>query len=127
MARPRSAAARKINFAYLTAAPFHAPKFRKRRGAQCRASLSLPRAIGVEVTVVSRRVPRPCLLRGVAMPQARANGIDIEYESFGRDSDPLILVIMGLAAQLVFWPKSLCEGLAAKEFRVVRFDNRDIG
>ena len=61
------------------------------------------------------------------MPQARANGIDIEYESFGRDSDPLILVIMGLAAQLVFWPKSLCEGLAAKEFRVVRFDNRDIG
>jgi pimeloyl-ACP methyl ester carboxylesterase len=61
------------------------------------------------------------------MPQARANGIDIEYESFGRDSDPLILVIMGLAAQLVFWPKSLCEGLAAKGFRVVRFDNRDIG
>ncbi len=61
------------------------------------------------------------------MPQARANGIDIEYESFGRDGDPLILVIMGLAAQLIFWPKSLCEGLAAKGFRVVRFDNRDIG
>ncbi|HEX9170872.1 MAG TPA: alpha/beta hydrolase [Roseiarcus sp.] len=61
------------------------------------------------------------------MPRARANGIDIEYESFGRDSAPLILVIMGLAAQLIFWPKSLCEGLAAKGFRVVRFDNRDIG
>jgi pimeloyl-ACP methyl ester carboxylesterase len=61
------------------------------------------------------------------MPQARANGIDIEYESFGRDGDPLILVIMGLAAQLIFWPKSLCVGLAAKGFRVVRFDNRDIG
>ena len=61
------------------------------------------------------------------MPQARANGIDIEYESFGRDGDPLILVIMGLAAQLIFWPRSLCEGLAAKGFRVVRFDNRDIG
>ena len=34
---------------------------------------------------------------------------------------------MGFAAQLIFWPKSLCEGLAAKGFRVVRFDNRDIG
>jgi pimeloyl-ACP methyl ester carboxylesterase len=61
------------------------------------------------------------------MPQARANGINIEYESFGSEGDPLILVIMGLAAQLIFWPRSLCEGLAAKGFRVVRFDNRDIG
>jgi pimeloyl-ACP methyl ester carboxylesterase len=61
------------------------------------------------------------------MPQVRANGIDIEYESFGRDSDPLILLIMGFAAQLIFWPDPLCEGLAAKGFRVVRFDNRDIG
>ena len=61
------------------------------------------------------------------MPQVRANGIDIEYESFGRDSDPLILLIMGFAAQLIFWPEALCQGLAAKGFRVVRFDNRDIG
>ena len=38
----------------------------------------------------------------------------IEYESFGRDSDPLILLIMGLAAQLIFWPESLCKGLAAR-------------
>jgi pimeloyl-ACP methyl ester carboxylesterase len=61
------------------------------------------------------------------MPQVRANGIDIEYESFGRESDPLILLIMGFGAQLIFWPDPLCEGLAAKEFRVVRFDNRDVG
>lgn len=61
------------------------------------------------------------------MPQARSNGIDIEYESFGRDGDPLVLLVMGLAAQLIFWPESLCRGLAAKGFRVVRFDNRDIG
>jgi len=61
------------------------------------------------------------------LPQARANGIDIEYESFGRAGDPLILMIMGLAAQLVFWPESLCKGLADKGFWVVRFDNRDIG
>jgi pimeloyl-ACP methyl ester carboxylesterase len=62
-----------------------------------------------------------------AMPQVRANGIDIEYESFGRESDPLILLIMGFGAQLIFWPDPLCEGLAAKGFRVVRFDNRDVG
>src|SRR5271168_3648151 len=61
------------------------------------------------------------------MPHVRANGIDIEYESFGRESDPLILLIMGFGAQLIFWPNSLCEGLAAAGFRVVRFDNRDIG
>ncbi len=61
------------------------------------------------------------------MPHVRANEIDIEYESFGRDSDPLILLIMGFGAQLIFWPNPLCEGLAAKRFRVVRFDNRDIG
>ena len=61
------------------------------------------------------------------MPQVRANGIDIEYESFGRESDPLVLLIMGFGAQLIFWPESLCEGLAGKGFRVVRFDNRDVG
>jgi pimeloyl-ACP methyl ester carboxylesterase len=61
------------------------------------------------------------------MPQIRANGIDIEYQSFGRDSDPAILLIMGFAAQMTMWPAALCEQLAAKGFRVIRFDNRDIG
>jgi len=61
------------------------------------------------------------------MPQVNVNGLDIEYESFGRDGDPAILLIMGLAAQLTLWPEALCRGLAAKEFRVIRFDNRDIG
>ncbi|HEY5336906.1 MAG TPA: alpha/beta hydrolase [Rhizomicrobium sp.] len=61
------------------------------------------------------------------MPQVKANGITIEYESFGRESDPVILLIMGFAAQLTLWPTALCEGLAVKGFRVIRFDNRDIG
>ena len=34
---------------------------------------------------------------------------------------------MGLATQMIAWPESLCEALAARGFRVVRFDNRDIG
>jgi pimeloyl-ACP methyl ester carboxylesterase len=61
------------------------------------------------------------------MPQVRANGIDIEYESFGRESDPAILLIMGFSAQLTLWPAPLCEGLAGRGFRTIRFDNRDIG
>ena len=61
------------------------------------------------------------------MPKVRANGIDIEYESFGRLSDPVILMIMGVTAPMVNWPDSLCRGLAARGLRVIRFDNRDIG
>ncbi|MBI3677065.1 MAG: alpha/beta hydrolase [Proteobacteria bacterium] len=63
----------------------------------------------------------------MAMPQAKANGITLEYESFGRESDPAILLIMGFAAQMIVWPVALCQGLAAKGFRVIRFDNRDVG
>jgi pimeloyl-ACP methyl ester carboxylesterase len=61
------------------------------------------------------------------MPQVRANGIDIAYESLGREGDPAILMIHGFATPLTGWPDSLCEGLAGRGFRVVRFDNRDIG
>ena len=61
------------------------------------------------------------------MPRVRTNGVDIEYESFGHVDDPVILLIMGFAAHLTVWPEPLCYGLAAKGFRVIRFDNRDIG
>ena len=61
------------------------------------------------------------------MPQVKANGLSFEYESFGRESDPAILMIMGFSAQMTMWPVELCEGLASRGYRVVRFDNRDIG
>jgi pimeloyl-ACP methyl ester carboxylesterase len=57
----------------------------------------------------------------------KANGIDIEYETLGKESDPTILLIMGLGAQLTLWSDAFCNGLAAKGFHVVRFDNRDCG
>lgn len=61
------------------------------------------------------------------MPSARANGIRIEYETFGkRSADPLLL-IMGLGAQMVLWEEEFCERLAAKGHYVLRFDNRDVG
>lgn len=61
------------------------------------------------------------------MPRAEANGIEIEYESFGSEDDETILLIMGLGAQLTQWPVELCEALAARGYRVIRYDNRDAG
>src|SRR5271157_730452 len=65
--------------------------------------------------------------RGQEMSAVQANGITIEYEEIGPPDAPVILLIMGLGMQLVAWPISFCEGLAALGFRVVRFDNRDAG
>src|ERR1700742_3047798 len=57
----------------------------------------------------------------------RANGIDICYEIFGNpDAEPMLL-IMGLGAQMIHWDDDFCRQLAARGFRVIRFDNRDIG
>lgn len=61
------------------------------------------------------------------MGRTKANGIEIEYETFGTKGDPALLLIMGLGAQLTLWPEALCEGLAARGFHVVRYDNRDVG
>src|SRR6201985_1948634 len=58
---------------------------------------------------------------------ARANGIDICYEIFGDAKAEPMLLIMGLGAQMVLWDDAFCEQLAARGFRVIRFDNRDIG
>ena len=56
-----------------------------------------------------------------------ANGIRIEYDEFGDPSRPAILLIMGLAAQMISWPEPFCETLAQRGYRVIRFDNRDAG
>jgi pimeloyl-ACP methyl ester carboxylesterase len=58
---------------------------------------------------------------------ARCNGIELCYETFGaRDGSPIVLV-MGLAAQMVVWEDELCQLLADGGHWVIRFDNRDIG
>jgi pimeloyl-ACP methyl ester carboxylesterase len=61
------------------------------------------------------------------MPRAHANGIEIEYESFGDPSAPVVLLIMGLGAQMILWDEAFCEALVERGFHVVRFDNRDVG
>jgi pimeloyl-ACP methyl ester carboxylesterase len=57
----------------------------------------------------------------------KANGVELCFEVFGAtDAEPLIL-IMGLGAQMIHWDDEFCEQLADRGFRVIRFDNRDIG
>lgn len=58
---------------------------------------------------------------------AKSNGIEICYDIFGSpDAEPIFL-IMGLSAQMVLWDDEFCQQLAQRGFRVIRFDNRDIG
>jgi pimeloyl-ACP methyl ester carboxylesterase len=61
------------------------------------------------------------------MTAISANGITIEYEDFGAKDAPPMLLIMGLGAQLTLWPMELVEELVARGYRVIRYDNRDIG
>lgn len=56
-----------------------------------------------------------------------ANGIQIEVEDTGSPDRPVVLLIMGLGMQLTGWPPALVQALVAAGYRVVRFDNRDIG
>jgi pimeloyl-ACP methyl ester carboxylesterase len=58
---------------------------------------------------------------------AQVGDIELCYEEFGpRDGEPLLLV-MGLATQMIGWHEEFCEALGERGFRVIRYDNRDIG
>jgi pimeloyl-ACP methyl ester carboxylesterase len=59
--------------------------------------------------------------------QLSANGIAIEVEDHGPTNGEPLLLIMGLGMQLIAWPDDLVQRLVAAGFRVIRFDNRDVG
>ncbi len=65
--------------------------------------------------------------------QLIANGINIEVEDTGPGLNaqgverPVVVLIMGLAMQLVAWPLPFVQALVDAGYRVIRFDNRDIG
>jgi len=54
-------------------------------------------------------------------------GIEIFYEEHGAADAPALLLVMGLGAQMTLWPDELVGALAGEGFRVIRYDNRDIG
>lgn len=61
------------------------------------------------------------------MPQIKANGVELYYESHGPQTGEPILFIMGLGAQMTAWPPELYNRLTAEGFRVILYDNRDVG
>ena len=61
------------------------------------------------------------------MPSITANGLTIHYDEHGNADDPPILLVMGLGAQMTLWPMEFVEELTSQGFRVIRYDNRDIG
>jgi pimeloyl-ACP methyl ester carboxylesterase len=59
--------------------------------------------------------------------RAPVNGIELAYQELGDpDGEPMVLV-MGLGTQMIHWPLGFCELLVDRGFRLIRFDNRDIG
>jgi len=53
--------------------------------------------------------------------------IDIVYQRFGKPDAPVVLLIMGVIAQLIHWPDGFCRALVEHGLQVIRFDNRDSG
>ena len=59
--------------------------------------------------------------------RAQVGDLEIAYETIGDAGDPPVLLVMGLATQMIGWPDDFCASLAERGHYVVRFDNRDIG
>ncbi|MDD1015826.1 alpha/beta fold hydrolase [Pseudomonas rubra] len=63
----------------------------------------------------------------VPVQQAQLAQVSLAYQSVGRASDPALLLVMGLGGQLIHWPDDVVKALCEQGFRVIRFDNRDVG
>ena len=61
------------------------------------------------------------------MPRTEANGIELEFETFGHETHEPLLLIIGLGGQMLLWNEEFCEMLAKQGHFVIRFDNRDVG
>ncbi|MEL7547195.1 MAG: alpha/beta hydrolase [Pseudomonadota bacterium] len=61
------------------------------------------------------------------MTVVKANGIEIKVEEHGPKDGPALMLICGWSVQLTFWPKQLIDDFVNAGFRVITFDNRDVG
>ncbi|MBV4550546.1 alpha/beta fold hydrolase [Pseudomonas sp. SWRI102] len=63
----------------------------------------------------------------VATQRVDLDQVSLAYQSIGRASDPALLLVMGLGGQLIHWPDEVVVALCEQGFRVIRYDNRDVG
>ncbi len=63
----------------------------------------------------------------MTIQHAHCGDVDLAYETFGSPDDPTVVLVMGLATQMIAWHDDFCALIADEGFQVVRFDNRDIG
>ena len=61
------------------------------------------------------------------MPTTTNGEVSLYYEVFGSDGDPVLLLVNGLGSQCINFKEEFCRMFVAEGFRVVRFDNRDVG
>ena len=61
------------------------------------------------------------------MPTVEANGLTLAYEEEGDPAGPVMLLVMGLGVNLLFWPDEFWKRMVERGFRVIRLDNRDVG
>lgn len=71
--------------------------------------------------------PQTMNIRRTPEDFAMVDGLQICWNSFGNESDPAIILIAGMGTQMIGWDDEFCMRLAARGFRVIRYDNRDIG
>jgi len=71
--------------------------------------------------------PAPAAVPHAAQLRCAANGIELAYDCFGAADAPPLVLVQGLGCQMIAWDEAFCAQLAAAGYRVIRFDNRDIG
>src|SRR5215469_7251980 len=117
----------------------------RRRGRQARPALIWSAAVGRarrrpaprRSAPADRATRRPARKRSApanmsdiaASTEGRlaAGDIELAYETFGDPGQPPVVLVMGLAMQMIAWPDEFCGALAERGHFVVRFDNRDVG
>lgn len=73
--------------------------------------------------IADRQVPTP----GPQMLHADVGDLSFCVETRGNPDGEPVIFIMGLGAQMTLWPEALLEQYVRQGYRVIRFDNRDIG
>jgi pimeloyl-ACP methyl ester carboxylesterase len=61
------------------------------------------------------------------MPRAATNGVELEYELKGPEDGKPLLLVGGLGVQIPSWTETFVDALVERGFRVIAYDNRDIG